>query len=115
MSDAPGSDTPSGAAAEAGAQPGEAGPDAVEQLQRAVLTAIGAARVVLDALEVVVADRQRIEQLSATGREALGTLCSLLGGRSHDEPPPAGGETPGDPAETPSPGPDTQEDTKENS
>ena len=38
--------------------PGEAseGPDAVEQLQRAILTLIGTARVALDALEALVAD-----------------------------------------------------------
>lgn len=117
MSDVPGSGAPSGerrgpAAAEPAAA-GEPGPaegatgrgagahdqaagaqgaasaehDAIEQLQRAVLTAIGATRVVLDALEAVVADRRRIEQLSASGRDALGALCSLLGQRQADGPP----------------------------
>ena len=90
---------PGTAAGESGTTAGQAGPtpgepDALEQLQRAVLTAIGAARVVLDALEAVVADRRRIEQLSATGRDALGTLCALLGGKpAGDEPPPAGSDT----------------------
>lgn len=72
----------------------DATPDAVEQLQRAVLTAIGATRVVLDALEAVVADRRRLDQLSATGRDALGTLCGALFGDRRPAPPPDGGPEP---------------------
>ncbi|HEV8298371.1 MAG TPA: hypothetical protein VGQ20_13785 [Acidimicrobiales bacterium] len=67
-------------AAAAGADPGrdDAGPDAVEQLQRAVLTLIGAARVTLDALEAMVADRRRLDELAATGRDLVGSLVGIV-------------------------------------
>jgi len=62
--------------------PGDApeGPDAVEQLQRAVLTLIGTARIALDALEGLVADRRRLDELAANGREVVSTLSAALGG-----------------------------------
>jgi hypothetical protein len=76
-------------AGSAGAEPGrgETGPDAVEQLQRALLTLIGAARVTLDALEAMVADRRRLDELAATGRDLVGSLVGIvLGGDDrHDE------------------------------
>jgi hypothetical protein len=61
------------------------GPDAVEQLQRAVLTAIGAARVALDALEAVVADRARLDQLAAGGRDLVGSVLGAVLRRDTDE------------------------------
>jgi hypothetical protein len=64
---------------------GPAEPDAVEQLQRAVLTAIGAARVALDALEAVVADRSRLDHLAAGGRDLVGSLWGTLFGRPDDD------------------------------
>jgi hypothetical protein len=63
-----------------------AAPDAVEQLQRAVLTAIGAARVALDALEAVVADRTRLDHLASGGRDLVGSvLATVFGDRSGDD------------------------------
>jgi hypothetical protein len=56
------------------------GPDAVEQLQRAVLTLIGTARVALDALEALVADRRRLDELAANGREVVATLTAAVAG-----------------------------------
>jgi hypothetical protein len=57
-----------------------AGPDPIEQLQRAALTAIGATRVLLDALEAVVADRARIEHLASEGRAVANGLFGGLFG-----------------------------------
>jgi hypothetical protein len=68
-----------------GADPGPEGPDAVEQMQRAVLTAIGAARVALDALEAVVADRGRLDEFAAGGRDFVSSVFGTVFGR--DEPP----------------------------
>jgi hypothetical protein len=62
-----------------------ADPDAVEQLQRAVLTAIGAARVALDALESVVADRRRLDDLAASGRDLVGSVWNAVFSRSDDD------------------------------
>ena len=69
--------------------PGPEGPDAVEQLQRAVLTAIGAARVVLDAVEAMVADRTRLDELAAGGRDLVGNVLGAVFGHDSEEPPPA--------------------------
>jgi hypothetical protein len=67
---------------------GADGPDAVEQVQRAVLTAIGAARVALDALEAVVADRSRLDQLAAGGRDLVGSVwATVFGGDSGEDEP----------------------------
>jgi hypothetical protein len=61
--------------------------DAVEQLQRGLLTMIGAARVVLDALEVVVADRSRLDELTARGRAVVAAVVGpLLGGSPGAQP-----------------------------
>lgn len=60
-----------------------AAPDSVEQVQRALLTLIGAARVVLDAAEALVADRRRLDELAASGRDLVGTLKSAIVG-SHE-------------------------------
>jgi hypothetical protein len=60
-------------------------PDAVEQVQRAVLTAIGAVRVALDALESVVADRSRLDDLAANGRDLVGSFWGSVFGRSDDD------------------------------
>ena len=57
------------------------GPDAVEQLQRAVLTAIGATRAALDALEAAVADRTRLDNLAAGGRDFVGSVWGTVFGR----------------------------------
>lgn len=70
------------------------GPDAVEQLQRAVLTLIGTARVALDALEALVADRRRLDELAANGREVVTTLTSAVAGWCDD---PAARPEPDDP------------------
>jgi hypothetical protein len=69
----------------AGGPEGPPEPDAVEQLQRAVLTAIGAARVALDALESVVADRRRLDDLAAGGRDLVGSVWGAVFGRSEDD------------------------------
>jgi hypothetical protein len=61
--------------------PGPSGPDPVEQLQRAVLTFIGAARVALDALEGIVADRTRLDDLAAGGRDFVGSFLGAVFGR----------------------------------
>ena len=77
--------------------PGE-GPDAVEQVQRALLTLIGAARVVLDAAEALVADRRRLDELAASGRDLVGTLRSAVVGshEGQDATAPADGPAPAD-------------------
>jgi hypothetical protein len=75
--------------------PAPEGPDAVEQLQRAVLTLIGAARVTLDALEAAVADRRRLDDLAAGGRDLVGSLWDTISGREATRQPPDPG--PGDP------------------
>jgi hypothetical protein len=69
-----------------GADPaaGSNGPDAVEQLQRALLTLIGAARVALDAVEAMVADRRRLDELAAGGREVVNAVVGTVFG--HDPP-----------------------------
>lgn len=54
--------------------------DAIEQVQRAVLTMIGAARVVLDTLQTVVADRARLDELAAQGRGVVGSVLDPLFG-----------------------------------
>ena len=64
-----------------------AAPDAVAQLQRAVLTAIGATRVALDALEAVVSDRARLDGLAAGGRDLVGSVWSTIFGRDDREEP----------------------------
>jgi hypothetical protein len=69
-----------------GTDPGAEGPDAVEQLQRAVLTAIGATRVALDALEALVADRGRLDDFAAGGRDFVSSVFGTVFGR--DAPPP---------------------------
>jgi hypothetical protein len=61
---------------------GEPGPDAVEQFQRAVLTVIGAARVALDALETLVADRSRLDELASGGRDLVGSVLGNVFGRA---------------------------------
>jgi hypothetical protein len=63
------------------------GPDAVEQLQRAVLTAIGATRVALDALEAVVSDRARLDNLAAGGRDLVGSVWATIFGRGEPDEP----------------------------
>jgi hypothetical protein len=68
------------------------GPDAVEQLQRAVLTLIGASRVALDALEALVADRRRLDDLAGNGREFVGTLRSAVSGWCGEPATPTDGE-----------------------
>ena len=83
--------------------PGEEpeGPDAVEQLQRAVLTLIGTARVALDALEALVADRRRLDELAASGREVVNTLTGAVGGWWADpqaRPGDSAGDGPGHPS-----------------
>jgi hypothetical protein len=78
-----------------GPDPEPEGPDAVEQLQRAVLTLIGAARVTLDALEAAVADRRRLDDLAAGGRDLVGSLWHAVSGRDAPGQPPDPG--PGDP------------------
>ena len=72
----------------AGGAPGREGrdePDAVEQVQRAVLIAIGAARVALDALEAMVADRSRLDDLASGGRDLVGSFWGALSGRHPDD------------------------------
>jgi hypothetical protein len=71
--------------------------DAVEQVQRAVLTAIGAVRVALDAVESLVADRQRLDHFAAGGREFVGSVWGTVFGRSAgtDEAGGAPGGSPG--------------------
>jgi hypothetical protein len=61
------------------------GPDAVEQVQRAVLTLIGAARVMLDAFEHLVADRSRLDDFAASGRDLVNSIVATV---FHPEPPP---------------------------
>jgi hypothetical protein len=70
-----------------------AAPDAVEQVQRLVLTLIGAARVALDALEAVVSDRSRLDELAASGRDIVGGLVHAVTGGAGPEPT-SGGEGP---------------------
>jgi hypothetical protein len=68
--------------------------DAVEQVQRAVLTVIGAARVVLDTIEAVGADRGRLDDLAARGRGVVNSVLDpLFGGHGH---PDAGAPTSGE-------------------
>jgi hypothetical protein len=76
------------------------GPDAVEQLQRAVLTLIGTARVALDALEALVADRRRLDELAASGRDAVATLTGAVAGWC-DDPERRRGEAPNPDEDTP--------------
>jgi hypothetical protein len=68
-------------------RPGPSGPDPVEQLQRAVLTFIGAARVALDALEGIVADRTRLDDLAAGGRDLVGSVLGAVFGRESASQP----------------------------
>ena len=76
----------------------ESGPDAIEQLQRAVLTLIGASRVALDALEAVVADRNRLADLAANGRDLVGNVLGAVSGRcSPAEAPSEAEQNLGDP------------------
>jgi hypothetical protein len=67
-----------------GAAGGRPEPDAVEQVQRAVLTAIGAARVALDALESLVADRERLDHFAAGGRDLVESFWATVCGRPSD-------------------------------
>ena len=78
--------------ADAAGRAGEPGPDAVEQVQRAVLTVIGAARVMLDALETVVADRSRLDHFAASGRDLVGSIVATV---FPPEPTPGGPDSAG--------------------
>jgi hypothetical protein len=80
------------------------GPDAVEQLQRAVLTLISTARIALDALEAVVADRRRLDELAASGREVVATVTAAVAGWRDDPADRAEGEAPGPGASARAPG-----------